>query len=501
MIVTCSQCHARFRVADEKVGPRGAKLRCSRCHTVFLVKREGQAVVAPPAPPPAAFPLPRPGIDLDLETGVRPVAGADPFAPAGAPAEPYARSVASTDPFAAAGGAAFGSVDPLGADPFGPVPATEPPPASVAGLGPAVPGLGDPFVAAVLPRPDRVEPRTALVTDLSDLARPAPSASGAPAMGEPGAFHAALASDEPAGRESALALEDRTPSPPPAGPPPLPQRPPPLPVPGAAGFAGDDPLGFGPEQGDEYRGGDFPGAPDEPLVPASAPDPMAAEVPAAPSPAAPARVRPPAAARRILDQEPDSDAEGRRRKAATADRIRAVAVNALALVALVVLSLGLLLMWRGRAPLEAGTLRPSALLDALGGRDDAPFRTDGVSNGLYERASGAPIFFVRGRVVSRAGAAVRGVRVSVELLRGAVVLARGEALAGAVPTPEELWSAGDGPELARIARAAETRAPRAIRPGDAVPFLVVIPDRQADLSGATLRVVAASVKAADPGVR
>jgi len=40
MIVVCTSCSARFRVADEKVGPRGAKLRCSKCQTVFTVQRE-----------------------------------------------------------------------------------------------------------------------------------------------------------------------------------------------------------------------------------------------------------------------------------------------------------------------------------------------------------------------------------------------------------------------------------------------------------------------------
>jgi predicted Zn finger-like uncharacterized protein len=37
MIVTCTKCQAKFRVADEKIGPRGAKVRCSRCQTIFAV--------------------------------------------------------------------------------------------------------------------------------------------------------------------------------------------------------------------------------------------------------------------------------------------------------------------------------------------------------------------------------------------------------------------------------------------------------------------------------
>ena len=52
MIVTCTKCQAKFRVADEKIGPRGAKVRCSKCQTVFLVRPEGAAAVeASPATP------------------------------------------------------------------------------------------------------------------------------------------------------------------------------------------------------------------------------------------------------------------------------------------------------------------------------------------------------------------------------------------------------------------------------------------------------------------
>jgi predicted Zn finger-like uncharacterized protein len=39
MIVICTRCQARFRVADEKIGPRGAKVRCSKCQTIFVVHR------------------------------------------------------------------------------------------------------------------------------------------------------------------------------------------------------------------------------------------------------------------------------------------------------------------------------------------------------------------------------------------------------------------------------------------------------------------------------
>ena len=37
MIATCPECHRRYRVADEKVGPQGARLRCQKCETIFRI--------------------------------------------------------------------------------------------------------------------------------------------------------------------------------------------------------------------------------------------------------------------------------------------------------------------------------------------------------------------------------------------------------------------------------------------------------------------------------
>ncbi|HET9554270.1 MAG TPA: zinc-ribbon domain-containing protein, partial [Anaeromyxobacteraceae bacterium] len=138
MIVVCTGCSAKFKVADEKVGPRGAKLRCSKCQTVFVVQRQDAAPLpdpggllgAPAAPPP----LPRreatssfltaptvttelgaqldarPGLDIDLE----------PAAPRGRPvADPFAVAPPTDDPFASPA-PAFGAPAPPapGDDPF-----------------------------------------------------------------------------------------------------------------------------------------------------------------------------------------------------------------------------------------------------------------------------------------------------------------------------------------------------------------------------------------------
>ncbi|HEY6106878.1 MAG TPA: zinc-ribbon domain-containing protein, partial [Anaeromyxobacteraceae bacterium] len=136
MIVTCTSCQARFRIPDEKIGPKGAKVRCSKCRNVFVAKPAAGAGEAK-APPRDSFAA----------------------APAGAP----------SDPFAAAG---FGGV---AAGPGGP---------------PA-----DPFAAPAPPSGSRTAAHHLPVTDLSDLAA-APSggltalapplpATPAPAAGGP----------------------------------------------------------------------------------------------------------------------------------------------------------------------------------------------------------------------------------------------------------------------------------------------------------------------------
>ena len=40
MIITCTSCQTRFRVADDRIGPKGARVRCSRCQALFVVRRE-----------------------------------------------------------------------------------------------------------------------------------------------------------------------------------------------------------------------------------------------------------------------------------------------------------------------------------------------------------------------------------------------------------------------------------------------------------------------------
>lgn len=86
MIIECDACQAKFKLDDSKIGPRGAKVKCTKCANVFVVKPPSaeEAAVETPAPIPAP-PTPKPqqeeavapppqveeqggGFDLDFDT-------------------------------------------------------------------------------------------------------------------------------------------------------------------------------------------------------------------------------------------------------------------------------------------------------------------------------------------------------------------------------------------------------------------------------------------------
>jgi predicted Zn finger-like uncharacterized protein len=485
MIVTCTRCQSKFRVADEKVGPRGVKVRCSRCQTVFPVRREtpGEATavtpgqlrpqVPPPLPPRPTSSAP---LDLDLEQdGARPGPAPDPFAAQ----DPFAPRPSAPDPFAASSAAA--------PDPFARGDAAAPdapshPAASPDPFGPASslsqPALADPFVASVVPRGAPPGGGGPPVTDLSDLlGASTPARPAAPPPEEP-------APETPFGSvgEEGLSLEERT-------------TPPPLHQP-LRDVGGGDPFGAPGAFGELDLGSSS--QIESAAVPAlavgfgeagsfaeeAAPRRAVAPRSSAPRSSAPRGHAPPATA--PLEDPVDVAERIRRRRGA---RLRSIAVNAVSLSVLVLAALAIVLVFRGEAPLDRA-LRPSAILGALGRGPPGTVAAVDLSNGLYERARGAPVLFVRGRVVSRAAAPLGRVRVAVEVVREGEVLAHGDALAGALPTPEELHGADDAAALALLATSLEARAARSIPPGESVPFLVAIAEYPADLSGATVRVTA-----------
>lgn len=596
MIVICTSCQAKFRIADERIGPRGAKVRCSRCQTIFAVHPDLGSVPLPSArPPPRTPPPPASGLDLEARSArPRPAASARPAAPKGA-ARPVPSAGSGSDVQRAAGRVVPPPLPPLppppSGDPFAPAPSAPPdpfdgdpfaasaPPAApgpfdgdpfAAQAPPAAPGPfdGDPFIAQ--PPPDRPDPfagdpfasvapvpagagpldgdpfaaappgapgldgdpfaapsppRSSLpVTDLSDLLGPAPASPPPP---EPGWSDAAPpdpfgspALDGAAGSEG-LALEAPAPRPPPLEHPDPPwarsgeelglaleDRPTPPQVEAPASLSADlrEPAldtgaeRFGVpsepspamERGASFEGLELgAGGPgDAASAPASGEregDAFTAQEPRAPAPPA-GREAP-----RAAPSPPAAPAPEERIPGGRGSRIRAVAVNAVSLFALLAVALGMLVMWRAGGPLGPGALRPSAILSSLRGEpaSAAPFAAQDVHGGVYERERAAPVLFVRGSVVSRAPAPVRGVKVSAEIVRDGRVLARGEALAGAAPTPEELHGAADAAALAAVRRAAAARAPREVAPGDVIPFLIAIGDAPADVEGASVRVTVA----------
>jgi predicted Zn finger-like uncharacterized protein len=474
MIVVCTSCSAKFRVADEKVGPRGAKLRCSKCRTVFSVQRPievpppeppgtaSQALPVVSAPRPAPPPLPRRNTTLDaraaFEVDLEPNLGAAP-----APVDPFSarpRAAAALDH-------ADAVADPFAPEPAGGAPAEDPfaPPAAHA-------ADHDPFARAAAAPADAFE----------DHGPPELVAPPAPVFG-------ALP-----GGSGSLSLEELT------TPPARRMRPSidlaPLPMIGASEdpFAGSAPLDPGlSELGDGVHATAEPGAGSGSWGMAAPPRPAADGEPplqldpftAAAVAADPLAVEEP---RRRASPLPPEEPTAEQPIALASLGIRDVLVSAMALAALLLLALAILVVWRGGlAPSDA--LRPSAILAALAPRPPAGvLSVSGVTSGLYERARGRPLLFVRGTVSSTAATPLEGVRVLVEVVRDGAVLARGEVPAGAVPGPEALAGAVDGAALSRALAEAAAPAGARLAPGASAPFLIAFDDDPASLAGASLRV-------------
>jgi predicted Zn finger-like uncharacterized protein len=87
MIVSCESCGARYKLDQQKISGRGARITCPRCRHVFVVYREGEADEGSPAPDPApsvagsGIPgLPTPAVSLQLDG---PAPGPPPAPPPG----------------------------------------------------------------------------------------------------------------------------------------------------------------------------------------------------------------------------------------------------------------------------------------------------------------------------------------------------------------------------------------------------------------------------------
>ena len=429
MIVACSACSARFRVADEKVGPRGARIRCTRCGQTFAVSpprpHVPAASLAPPEPPATTS---EPTGTGGWPTGILEVPGTG----ATDIATPAAASLEG-DPFAIFPGT-------TGAAPLDPTalgPALHPPPAASAG--------GSGFLGSLS------------VTDLSDLERTGAVPIAPLDSLEPGFYTG-----------GALALEERTPAamPPREGAPRWDE-------PEATNAVETGPDGF--QEVDLAAG-------------SARPDPDFESLDSEPTPAAPLRRA------ESHDEPPPVAAEGPETAAPVAEpatapaseqprpqpRFRALAMNVLSLAALLVVTAGILVWWRGEGI--------GSLLRWPGSASRGEVEVGQVSSGEYEGSRGHPVVFVRG-VVRATRAPVEGpVAVRVELVRAGLTLGAAIGVAGVVPSAEQLGGIASAEDLDRLRVQLLAHAPVRLEPGTDLPFLVVLPRPDGDVGAIKFRV-------------
>jgi predicted Zn finger-like uncharacterized protein len=407
MIVVCSACSARFRVADEKVGPRGARIRCTRCGQTFAVS---------PAPPPSPTP--------------------DPVAPP----EPPATASEATG----TGGWPTGVLE---------VPGT---PAADTGTPLAVSLEGDPFATFAGAAAGSGFLGSRSVTNLSDLERTGAAPIAVPDPVEPGSF-----------REGGLSLEEGTKAAAPTR-----DGSPRWDEPDATSAVAVGPDGF--QEVDLAAG-------------AAPPDPSFDPLDPEPTPAAPAQRLPPREATPQVVSlgaapAPPGPPPGRSPAPAQprAPRFRALAMNVLSLAALLIVTVGILVWWRGEGI--------GSILRWPGSARQRDVEVSQVSSGEYEGARGHPVLFVRG-VVRATRAPVEGpVAVRVELVRAGATLGAATGAAGAVPSPEQLAGIASAEDLARMVAALLPTAPARLEPGKDLPFLVVLPRPEGDIGAIRFRV-------------
>jgi hypothetical protein len=242
---------------------------------------------------------------------------------------------------------------------------------------------------------------------------------------------------------------------------------------GPDGFQEVDLRGAAPADPDFDPHGDAPTA-GTALPPAPPPPPPAAEAqaeaPAAPVPPPPAL---PGGSSPLVPGEPTG---ARRIEPA---RARALAMNVLSLAALLVVTLGIVAWWRGEG--LAGLL-------PWGSASRQGVDVSGVTSGVYEGLLGHPVVFVRGTLRTGQEPLAGPVPVRVALERGGSTLGVAIALAGAVPTVEELASVTSDDDLQRLRDGIASRAARRIEAGTEVPFLAVLPVPAGDVGGVRFRV-------------
>jgi predicted Zn finger-like uncharacterized protein len=495
MIVKCENCQTRFKIPDDKVTDKGVKVRCTKCSHTFRVKRgaDGSALIVPAAPsaaPPVAgvpenpfaqFAPPPGGEMFSKNTRIAPVPSRPEVVRPGAQQEITKRGPAPTDvtkrgpvPTRDDLAAVFGMEPEAVTNPamaFGKVSSTaRTDPASVYGGGqlPSLPGFTpSPPPASAGPPPP---PPAAANIQIDAAIPPGPPPRGfVPAGFEPSA-NTVPSSGPSSGNHPHAGPKSSAP----------------------VTSTGSDPFALG-----------GPGAPDRSLFDIPPPPPESAGPPPemdgtggmgfGASPGLDVLAQPVRSPMMSPPPKPagkPEDARGVEEYSAPgAARRYAGLITNLAVAA----GLVLLLVTGGSVYLNEGKVDLSAFskerVASLFTSKRAAVVSD-VSNGLYETKSGRSVFFVRGVVQNRTEAPLRA-KVRAEILDGAELVRAAEGMAGAAPTPEDVYAIATAADQEKLSAKLNQEA-KPVPPGAEVPFFLLFNfgdvQQSPDLASYRLRV-------------
>jgi predicted Zn finger-like uncharacterized protein len=508
MIVKCASCQTRFKIGDEKVTDRGVKVRCTKCGTIFRVRKDPPAEAALSS---AATPLE--DLVAPPPTSPPPSANGGPASSGGSDALEDIFQSMVPDPTGA------GQDRPYQPPPTNPGPGLDLPPPAVASPPAPPPDAGaeanDPFTLLGSSLPVEAPPMVgrratngkspletlASLDDPFDLPldllgknktpMPPPSSSE-PLEDDPfAAFAAAAASASQSGPSPFAQSNGASPdfADPLAG----------LDLdPGRAGIPASPPEQDGSSRSDTSPWGeslDLDTAATEPKARGPIRPPTPAGAPVAFLPAETTKVtdspRPPTNAGRDAGRGQDR-APARDQRSKDEVPLHTRVVNALASVSTVLLALLIFVIARSGGKLD---LRDpgTAFLAAFGVHRPVPVSQSLPAiisgSGLYRSESGLPVLFVRGRVQNLTQRSQR-VRVRLTVEDSGRVAAESEAWPAIVPTPDELYSVRSSADVRQLQRGWDEHEPPPLDAHGTADFMVVTAELPTSLSSLLLKVTA-----------